>query len=93
MSFLSKADFRTKEEWLKKQRKELMKRQSQKYHELNNPHNHKIKQENTLASLHTSESEITNIQEANLCKMLKLFKNDADALLYKSMTERLIQKE
>jgi len=26
MSFLSKADFRTKEEWLKKQRKELMKR-------------------------------------------------------------------
>ena len=35
MSFFSKGDFKTREEWLKKQKKETMKRESQKYHEFN----------------------------------------------------------
>lgn len=33
MSFFSKGDFKTREEWLKKQRKDIMKKESDKFHE------------------------------------------------------------
>lgn len=39
MSFFVKGDFKTREEWLKRQRKELMKKESIKFHEYNSKTN------------------------------------------------------